>query len=130
MKRNVLIGYLALVFAAGVGAGALGLRYATVSAVNAKAPPRTPEEFRKAYTAEMTERLKLSTDQVQKLSSILDQTGARMRELRERTRPEMKVIQDDQVKLINGILDDSQQAEYARMREERERKRSHDKGGR
>lgn len=128
MKRSTLIAYLALVFAAGVGVGALGHRFAYVSEVSAKIPPRSPEEFRKAYTQEMTERLKLSAGQVEKLSSILDSTGARMRELREKMRPDMKVIQDDQVKLINAILSETQRVEYARMREERERRRNQEKG--
>ena len=131
MKRSTLISYLALVFAAGIGVGALGFRLATVASVSAKAPaPRTPEEFRKAYTHEMTQRLGLSSEQVDKLSTILDGTGARMRELRDRMRPEMKVIQEDQVKEINGILTAPQQTEYAKMREERERRKNQEKGGR
>ena len=133
MKRNTqLLAYLALVFAAGIGVGALGFRLATVSAVSAKAPgPRTPEEFRKAYTKEMTQRLSLSPDQVQKLSVILDGTGARMHDLREKMRPEMKVIQDDQVSQINQILTDQQQSEYAKMRKEREeRRKNQEKEGR
>jgi hypothetical protein len=38
-------------------------------------------------------------------------------------RPEMKAIQDEQVSKIRAILPDSQQAEYTKLLDEREKQR-------
>lgn len=117
--------YLSLVFVSGAAVGALGHRYFVqqpqVSAER-KARP-TPEEFRRMYMAEMRGRLKLSDDQAAKLEVILDDTRTRYREMREKHRPEMKAIQDEQVLRINAILSADQQTEYTKMREERERRK-------
>jgi len=66
---------LALVFASGIVAGALGYRYYDrYYEHKADARPKSPEEFRKAYVAEMQSRLKLSDSQVKQLEVILDET--------------------------------------------------------
>lgn len=123
-NRNLAIS-LTLVFLSGLALGALGYRYyAQKTAVTRENhPPRSPKEFRAAYTAEMKARLKLSDDQVKRLTTILDETEAKYKEVRERIRPEMKAIQDGQVAAINAMLTADQQAEYAKMRAEREERR-------
>jgi hypothetical protein len=118
---------LMLVFASGVLVGALGYKSLAQPEQKKDNPPRTPEEFRKAYLAEMKARLKLSEDQVRKLNTILDETREKYRQLREKQRPEMKVIQDGQTSEINAMLSAEQQKEYAKMRREREEKKKAEK---
>ncbi len=115
---------LVLVFGSGVVVGALGHRfYSQDSARAANPPPRTPEEFKKAYLSEMQTRLKLTDVQTKKLDEILDETRTKFRELREKQRPEMKAIQDAQRAAINAMLSPPQQAEYDKMVREREEKK-------
>jgi hypothetical protein len=125
-----LLGYLSLVFLAGIAVGVLGQRFYSLSGVSAKAPFRTPDEVRKAYVADMQSRLKLSSDQVEKLKTILDDTRAHYREFREKHAQEMKVIQDGQVDRINAMLSPDQRVEYEKFRKEREeRRKAAEKGG-
>lgn len=123
-NRNLVIS-LSLVFLSGLAAGALGYRQYAQRAALTKPdrPPGSPRDFRKAYTKEMTERLKLNAEQVAKLNAILDGTEAKFKEFRDRTRPEMKAIQDGQVAAINSMLTPEQQSEYEKMRQEREQRR-------
>jgi len=116
--------YVVLVFAAGVVAGALGNRVMTASAVSAKGNgPASPSEFRKKHVAEMRERLKLSEEQVTGLNQILDQTRDQYRAMRERAKPEMQRIFDQQVERITAMLKPEQRPEYERIVEEHERQR-------
>ncbi|MBN9663490.1 MAG: hypothetical protein J0H49_35145 [Acidobacteria bacterium] len=115
---------LILVFASGTVVGALGYRSYSLNTVSAKnPPPKSPEDYRREYIAEMQRRLSLQTQQVQKLETILDETRVKYRELRERSKPEMKAIQDAQTAEINAMLTPPQQAEYEKFRKEREEKR-------
>ncbi len=126
MKRSnlSLVLSLFLVFGSGAVVGALGHRYYMASAVKAAPPaPKSPEDYRKAYTDEMRQRLTLSQAQTERLSEILDETRDKFRALREKHRPETKAIQDEQVANINAMLTPTQQKEYAKMRAEREAKR-------
>lgn len=123
MRRNWTVALsLSLVFACGIAVGALGYwLYAsnTVSATS-KAPARNPEEYRKRYVSEMRTRLKLDDTQLQQLNTTLDETRTKMQAMKERHRPEVKQILQEQVVRINGFLSETQRAEYARMRQERE----------
>lgn len=122
MRRSSLTTglYLLLLFLSGVAVGGFGLHLYTLK-VSANA--RSPEEFRRRYVEELQTRLKLTDDQVKQLGPILDETRRRHHELMESLRPERKAIQDDQVKKIRAILTESQQAEYTRLIEEREKQR-------
>lgn len=125
--------YVALVFASGVVVGAFGHRLLFVNSVNSSNRPPNPEEWRRKYNEEIRTRLSLSPEQFTKLQAILDETRQRFRDLRERSKPQMKAIQDEQVQKINAILDERQRAEYTKFREERERRREmdrRDRGGR
>jgi len=115
--------YLALVFTSGIAVGGFGMRLYTLNSVNAGVNSRNPDEFRRRYVAELRNRLKLTDEQVNKLQPILDETRRRHRELHERSKPELKAIQDEQVRQIRGLLTDTQQAEYAKLLDERERER-------
>lgn len=117
--------YLLLLFLSGVAVGAFGLRLYSLKSVSAISPNRNPEEFRQRYITELQTRLNLTGDQVQQLGPILDETRRRHREFMDKHRPEMKEIQDDQVRKIRAILKDSQQAEYTKFLEQREKQRPH-----
>ncbi len=123
MKRSQLAValYAVLTFAAGALVGVAGYRLYSSTTVDARTPRRTPEEYRKRYVDEMRSRLKLSEQQVAQLNVILDTTRDRFRELREKQHPDMKAIQDDQTARIRATLDPAQQAEYDKMRLEREK---------
>ena len=123
MKRPhlaVLI-YVVLTFVSGVLVGAVGHKLYTARTAAERSGPRSPEDYRRRYLEEMRSRLKLNDSQMTQLNSILDATRERWRQLREKDRPEMKAIQDEQVERILAILDEPQRAEYEKMRQERER---------
>jgi hypothetical protein len=125
MKRSSLTLALSLlvVFASGIVVGVVGDRYLWGARQTVQKAPRTPEEYRRAYVAEMNKRLKLTPEQLEKLNAILDETREQFRLLREKQRPEMRALQEAQTEKINAILDAAQREEYARMRKEREEKR-------
>ncbi len=120
--------YMALVFACGGVVGAFAHRLYTVSGVSANAAQRNPEEFRKRYMADMKARLQLSDDQAAKLSAVMDDTRARFRDVREKFEPEMQKIREDQRQRISELLSPSQQAEWQKIVEERQRRREGKKG--
>lgn len=111
--------YVGLVFLSGAVLGAFSHRLYTISGVSANSP-RNPEEFRKRYMEEMKSRLKLTADQVTKLSAILDETRARVRSTRESIEPEIRKIRDEQQEKVHQILSAEQRPEYDKMRQERE----------
>jgi len=129
MRRTTLTTslYLALLFLGGVAVGVFGHRLYTLNSVNASVDPRNPKEFLRRYVAEMRSRLKLTDDQVSRLGPILDETRQRHQVLMDKHRPEFKAMQDQQVQKIRGILTDSQQAEYTKMLDEREKRRQRDR---
>ncbi|MFN3324908.1 MAG: hypothetical protein ACK5AZ_15530 [Bryobacteraceae bacterium] len=130
MKRSTasVALYLTIVFASGVLVGGFGHRLYSVASVDASTAPTTPEEYRQRYVDEMRSRLHLDEEQVQSLHVILDETRVRFHEVKERYRPEMKEIQDDQVRQIKSILSEEQRLEYDNMREERERRTKREPG--
>ncbi|NWF84112.1 MAG: hypothetical protein HXY18_09820 [Bryobacteraceae bacterium] len=115
---------LGLVFVSGIVLGGLGHRYFSLREVEASKPRRpSMEEMRKMYLQEMKDRLNLSSKQLDDLRVVLDQTDAKYKEVREKYRPEMQAIQDEQVTRINSLLSAEQQQEYAKLRKERDERR-------
>lgn len=114
-----------LVFLSGVLVGVFAYRLYMVNTVisGSQRPPRSPEEYRRRYIEEMTGRLQLSEEQVQRLREIVDETGQRIREVHERSRPDMKAIDQAQYEKIRVMLTATQLSEYERMRAEREKRR-------
>ncbi|SRR5579883_2702799 len=127
LSRATIALYVGLVFASGLVLGAFGEKLYTASTVAAKQRPN-PEELRKKIVAEYESRLKLSPDQVSKLNQIMDETRARMEETRQKMRPAYQKIHEDQVAKVREILTADQQAEYDKMRKEREEQRSKQSG--
>ena len=126
MKRSNLSSaiYLLLVFLSGTAVGGFAHRLYLMNTVRAESAPRSPEEFRRQYMGELQSRLNLTADQVTKVNEILDVTRRRYRDLHERSKPEIKAIQDEQVESISAILTDKQRPQYQRFREERAKART------
>jgi hypothetical protein len=123
--------YAVLTFASGVVLGVAALKLYSRSDVRTRSGPRSPEDYRQRYVQEMRTRLKLSDRQVTDMNAVLDSTRDRFRQLREKERPEVKAIQDDQVEHIRALLGADQRAEYEKMRAEREKRmRDHQDGPR
>jgi|SRR5579884_552369 len=123
-RSNFLIAfYLVLIFASGAVVGTFATRLymaKTVIASQERPPRMTPEEFRRNYTTEMQTRLTLTPDQMTKLNDILDQTGAKVHEERERHNKAMNAIHEEQVGKTRTILTDAQLPVYEKLRHERE----------
>lgn len=119
LSRLAIAVYIGLVFASGVVLGAFGYRLYTVSTVSAKTT-RSPEEWRKRAMVEYQTRLKLNDQQVAKLNSIFDDTRARVREVQQRSKPELEAIHKDQIAKVRAMLTPEQLAEYEKMQKERE----------
>ena len=129
-----LIAQLLLIFVSGSVVGALGyrlynLRTAVPDIQTRRRPaPPDPKQFRKMVLDEMTSRLKLRADQVQKLDVIYDDTDRRFHEVwvqaeaeRKKTvEPARDAIRKDQLAQIERILDAGQVKEYHKMLEERQ----------
>jgi hypothetical protein len=115
--------YMALVFACGGVVGAFAHRLYTVAGVSANVGQRNPEEFRKRFMADLKTRLQLSGDQAEKLSAIMDDTRVQFREVRKKFEPEMQKIREDQRQRISELLSPSQQAEWEKIMQERQRRR-------
>jgi uncharacterized membrane protein len=129
MKRFNLTATVSLlaVFLSGALVGAFGHRLYMVRSVIAEPTPTprpSPEEFRRRYVEELTTRLKLDSAQVTQLQEILDLTRERFRVMRERSRPEAEQIKQDQRNGIRAMLNPSQQAEYEKILQERDRKKA------
>jgi hypothetical protein len=120
MKRNR---WLALVFAIvlfGCGAvcGALAHRYFSGAVVSAK----SAEDFRQNYLSEMKLKLKLNQNQLNQLEVILDDTKAKYKAVRDRSRPEMMKIKQEQISRVKSILTPGQVTTYERLIAEREQR--------
>jgi hypothetical protein len=122
-RSNLLIAfYLVLIFGSGIVVGAFASRLYWPATVQSKqGPPRpSPEEWRRRYVKELQSRLNLSTDQLDQLNQILDDTGAKVHAERERHGQGMKSIREEQVTKISSMLDDKQRVEYEKLRKEHE----------
>jgi Spy/CpxP family protein refolding chaperone len=122
LSRLTIALYVSLVFASGVVLGVFGHSLYAVASVSSKGtlPAPKSEDYRKKWLAEMQSRLKLTDEQFSKLNTISDETRARFHEVRERSKPEMDAIGHEQTEKVNSILTPAQQAEYDKMRKERD----------
>lgn len=113
--------YLCLVFLSGVLLGSVGFELYHTHSVSAKENPCSASAVRRRYIDEMQTRLRLQPEQVQKLSTILEETHFRFQALRQKYKPELKVIQEEQAARVRAILNTTQQTEFDKIRQERER---------
>ena len=121
MKRNQwTAALLALcLFACGVAVGVLGHRYYRETVVSAQT---SPADVRLHYLAEMKSRIHLTPSQIEQLQTILDDTKAKARAVRDRMHPEMVKIKEDQIERVKSILTPEQVPEYERLVVDRERR--------
>lgn len=126
-RSNLVIGlYLLLVFLSGAAVGFFGhlLYRPSIVRTATEAKPR-PEEVRRKRLMDMKLRLNLTDEQVGRLNGIYDATR---QEFVEKIRPQMKVIQEQQIGKIREILTEGQRVEYQKMLDELDQKRAKSKG--
>jgi hypothetical protein len=118
-KSNLaVLGYLLLVFLAGVAVGGFADHFVLAQPANIKL---TPEQYRNKLVAELTKRLNLQPAQVTQLNGIFDATGIRFRDIHKRIEPDIAALRTDHDDRVRAILDDQQRAEYDRWRAERDK---------
>jgi hypothetical protein len=131
---------LLLVFLSGGVLGAFTYRLYSISPVqsgkDASGPPKkmNPDELRKRYVSDLTNAIKLDSQQIVALNAVLDRTHeefdkfndkvkAERDALNEKWRPEREAIHNRQVESINELLRPDQRPLYDAFRAERERLR-------
>ncbi len=118
MKRSQFVAAVlaAIIFSLGTVTGILAHRLYVANAVSAS------EDWRVRYLHEMHSRLNLSARQMDQLNDILDGTRAKVREVRDRYKPEMMQIKQEQIAQIRSVLKPEQASEYSKMVTEQEKK--------
>jgi hypothetical protein len=121
MKRgNLPIAlYLFLVFVSGAVVGALGYRTYKPPTASSNAPVN-PEDARRQYLHEMETRANLTTEQIQRLSVIMDETRARFHASREQHNTEVKQIGEQQRAKVRAILTTDQLPKVEQLWHERD----------
>ncbi|SRR5579871_3650967 len=120
--------YMGLIFLCGAVLGVFGQRLYDASVVIAT-KGRNPEEHRKRALAEYQSRLKLTDEQVAQVNSLMDETRARVSEVRKQMHPAFEKISDEQNRKFRDLLKPEQQSEFDKMLKERE-ERQKQSGGR
>lgn len=120
MKRNQVTALLVAVvlFCFGAAVGALAHRFYASATVNA----RSAEDFRQHYIAEMRSKVNLSSSQVSQLETILDETKAKFKAVRDSYRPAMLKIKQEQISRVKSILMPQQIPAYERLVVEHEQR--------
>lgn len=113
---------LAVVFLAGVLFGFVAHSFYERTARAGPPPPPSQKEMRDRYLAKLQDRLSLSPEQVNQVRDILDQTGQRFQELRDRMEPEFETARLSQRQRITAVLTPEQQPKYEQIIEEHKRK--------
>jgi hypothetical protein len=105
-----------LLFCSGAAVGALAHRYFfSNNVVNAS------DVMRKRYVDEMRSRLSLTPTQVNQLQSILDDTKAKYKAVRDAYRPAMLEVKGQQVRQVKSILTPRQIPIYEQLLADREK---------
>ena len=116
--------YLFLVFGSGILVGIVSHRLyvtATVNANNTVAVPRSMDDVRKKYLAEMRAKVLVNDAQLASVNQILDETKRKFDDLHKQEKPLRDKIQQEQVEAIRAVLTDTQRTAYEQWREERAR---------
>lgn len=114
--------YLILVFASGVTVGVVSHRlYMTTTASASVPPPRSMDEFKRRYFADMRQKVHVTDAQVAEVSRILDDTKRKFDDLHASEKPLRDKIQQDQLTQIHAVLDDQQRAAFDKWHQERQR---------
>jgi hypothetical protein len=113
--------YLILVFASGILVGVVSHRLYVTSTVSATQPPRTMDEVRKKYLADMRARVGVNDDQLASVNRILDDTKQKFDDLSKREKPLHDAIQQEQIDEVSALLTPAQKTAYDQWRAERAR---------
>jgi hypothetical protein len=118
MKRPQQVALLfgVLIFVLGLASGILGHRLYESGAVNAA------DSWRTRYVNEMQRRLDLTPLQIDKLNDVLDDTRAKVRAVKDKYRPQMLDIKQQQIAAMKALLNPKQEAEYDKFLDEKEEK--------
>ena len=131
LSRAAIALYMGIVFVSGGVLGFYANRLYAVSSSQPRQVSKNPEEFRKGLVSFYKNRLQLNDDQVGKLELILDETNAEyqaaFRKERERSKPELNRIHDEQVSRIKALLMPQQLPEYEKILAERAKRRGQSK---
>ncbi len=120
-SRAAIALYVGLIFASGVVLGAFGQRLYNVSQDASKSPSRRdPEAMRKKIIEIYKDRLHLTSDQIEQLNMIMDETRSKVEEVRRGNRPAFHKIHEEQDQKIRSMLNPDQQAEFDKIMKERE----------
>lgn len=119
LSRATIALYVGLVFACGGVLGFFANRLYSASTADAQKNPPTPEQVRKYVINLYTTRLHLTTDQVQQMNLILDESGALIKAVHARMDPEIEAVRQNQITRMNLMLTPEQQPEYEKLRQER-----------
>jgi len=117
-KLNAAL-YLALVFASGILVGAVSHRLYETKTVNASAAPRTMEEFRRRYLAEMRARVGANDAQIASVTRILDDTKRKFDDLHAQEKRQKDTIAQQQHDAIAEVLTPKQKIAFDNWRAER-----------
>lgn len=110
--------YLVLVFASGILVGVVSHRLYVTSTVNATAP-RSMDELRKRYLAEMRANVGVNDQQLAAVNHILDEIKGKFDTLRLQEKPAHDAISKEQVDSISALLTPEQKVAYDKWREVR-----------
>jgi hypothetical protein len=118
MKRNQWRAALftILLFIAGAVVGVLGHTYYAATVV------KGAEGFRHRYISEMQSKLKLTAAQISQLETILDETKAQYKAVRDSYHPAMLKIKNEQIDRVKSILTSQQLPIYEQMVADHERR--------
>jgi Spy/CpxP family protein refolding chaperone len=119
--------WLSVVFLAGAVFGFVAHSLYEPTRATSTSAPRDPKEHRDRYLTKLEKQLSLSPEQVTQVRSILDQTGQRFADLRERMEPEFEAARQSQRDRVMAILTPDQQPKYQQIIEENKRKHAADR---
>jgi hypothetical protein len=122
---------LFLVLLSGVLVGGFAYRLYNVSVAAAPNSGRKldPEEARKHIVADMRNRLKLDSHQVDQLQQIFDDTRDQFRQIHDKMNAEGQAIHNGQIEKVKAILRADQVPLYEQWEAERESERKQHKQG-
>ncbi len=125
MMRSTRIAavYLAVVFLAGTVFGVVADRlYQRTASAGPPSRPN-PKDFRVRYLDRLQKDLGLSPEQLSQVTTILEETDQRFRQVREKTAPEFESIRNDQRQRISALLSPEQRPKYDGILEQHRRER-------
>jgi hypothetical protein len=131
LSRATIALYVGLVFASGAVLGFFSNRLYSATTVSAsKAARPAPEDFRKWVNSYYPEHLKLTTEQVQQMNVILDESQAQVNAIHARMDPEIQAVQANQITRMNLMLTPGQKTEYEKIRKDLREKQQQRRSGR